>query len=183
MFRSFKILGVKFGSRSGFTLIEILIVVIVLGILAMIIIPQVTAPTEDAKLNALKTNLGAMRNAIELYYHQHNSKYPGAVDHTDGDGAPPDAAATFKLQLTLYSNAKGQTSEKLDKGNFPYGPYLKDANLPTNPFMESSDLVCDTSTIAITARGEADPASPTAWKFYTQTGVFVANDGDGHNGY
>ena len=55
------------GDQSGFTLIEILIVVILLGILATIIIPQVSVSSDDAKLNTCKTNLSNMRSAIELF--------------------------------------------------------------------------------------------------------------------
>ena len=71
-------------NQSGFTLIEMLIVVIVLGILAMIIIPQISVSTDEAKLSTLRTNLGSLRGAIELYYHQHGA-YPGAKK-TDGIG-------------------------------------------------------------------------------------------------
>jgi type II secretory pathway pseudopilin PulG len=62
-----------------------LIVIIILGILAMVIIPQISVSTGDAKVNTLKTNLSTVRNAIELYYHQHDQVYPGAVK-TDGTG-------------------------------------------------------------------------------------------------
>ncbi len=58
------------GSRSGrgaFTLIEMLIVIVILGILAMVIIPQVSTSTDDAKLATLQANLSAMRSAVELY--------------------------------------------------------------------------------------------------------------------
>ena len=53
----------KLNEQSGFTLIEILIVVILLGILATIIIPQVSVSSDDAKLNTLRTNLSNHPNA------------------------------------------------------------------------------------------------------------------------
>jgi len=43
--------------QAGFTLIEMLIVVILLGILAMLIVPQISVSTGDANLNTLKSNL------------------------------------------------------------------------------------------------------------------------------
>ena len=67
----------KLRNQSGFTLIEMLIVVILLGILAMLIVPQISVSTEDARLSTMHANLGAMRNAIELYYYEHNNTYPG----------------------------------------------------------------------------------------------------------
>ena len=69
----------KLKNQSGFTLIEILIVVILLGILATIIIPQVSVSADEAKLNTLKNNLSGLRRSIDLYYFQHNNAYPGAV--------------------------------------------------------------------------------------------------------
>jgi prepilin-type N-terminal cleavage/methylation domain-containing protein len=84
--------------QAGFTLIEMLIVIILLGILAAIIIPQVSVTTDDAKLSALKSDLTSMRNAIELYYVQHNNVYPGEHDITGG--APADAAAAAAARRT-----------------------------------------------------------------------------------
>ena len=60
---------IQFRKEDGFTLIEMLIVVIVLGILAMIIIPQINVSTGEARTSTLRTNLNSVRNAIELYYH------------------------------------------------------------------------------------------------------------------
>jgi len=157
-----------------------LIVVIVLGILAMIIIPQITVSTEDAKLSTLKTNLNTIRSAIELYYHQHNQTYPGAVDESDGSteftgttGSESDAAEAFIAQLTTYTEASGEASVS-KTGDFIYGPYIKKATLPTNPFTETSDLTCDTDEADVTER-TADTGTK-AWKFYITTGVFIAND-------
>ena len=90
---------------SGFTLIEILIVVIILGVLAMIIVPQINVSSGEARLNTLKTNLKTVRKAIELYYHQHNNTYPGAVNMNGSGEGPPDAnlTETFVYQLIRYT--------------------------------------------------------------------------------
>jgi prepilin-type N-terminal cleavage/methylation domain-containing protein len=55
-----------FREKSGITLIEMLLVVILLGILAMLIIPQISVSTGDANLNTLQTNLSTIRNALNV---------------------------------------------------------------------------------------------------------------------
>ena len=65
MFRQIEIKSLK--NQAGFTLIEMLVVVIILGILAMIIVPQISVSTDDARLNSLQTNLNSIRSAIEVY--------------------------------------------------------------------------------------------------------------------
>jgi prepilin-type N-terminal cleavage/methylation domain-containing protein len=47
----------------GFTLIELIIVLFIMGTLAVIVIGMVTSTTEEAKLNTLKSNLAIMRRA------------------------------------------------------------------------------------------------------------------------
>ncbi len=172
-------------NQSGFTLMEMLIVVIVLGILAMIIIPQITVSTEDAKLKTMQTNLNTMRNAIELYYHQHNQTYPGAIK-ADGSGAAvtvDEAQTAFNAQLTTYTEASGKAAGDKATLTAPiYGPYIKTATLPTNPFTEEVNLTCDTTITNVTTR-TADAGATDAWKFYVKTGVFIANDSADHATY
>ncbi len=62
--------------RKAFTLIEILIVVIILGILAAIVVPQFTSATEDAQLSSAKSTLQTVRSQIELYRVRNNGNYP-----------------------------------------------------------------------------------------------------------
>lgn len=160
--------------EGGFTLVELLIVVIILGILAGVVIPQFTSSTEDAKLSALDSDLGSMRNAIELYYTQHDATYPGANRVTDGNTATASECATaFVQQLTRYSASTGVTAVSKDD-TYKYGPYVKKGALSSNPFNALNSVLCDVTTTDITA---ASSDGTTGWKFYALTGRLIANDG------
>ncbi len=161
--------------QAGFTLIEILIVVILLGIMATIIIPQVRVSSDDAELNSLKTNLNSMRDAIRLYYHQHGNTYPGVKRALNGDDVinQGQSELSFFRQLTKYSEVTGNVSVTKTAAA-KYGPYIRGGSLPTNPYNDKNDLTCDITTADITARSSD---GSTGWKFYTKTGVLLANDG------
>jgi general secretion pathway protein G len=62
--------------KKGFTLIEILIVVIILGILAAIVIPQFTNASTQAKQSALDSTVQTLRSQIALYRLQHGDTLP-----------------------------------------------------------------------------------------------------------
>ena len=173
------------GSQSGFTLIEMLIVVIVLGILAMIIVPQISVSTDDAKSSTLQTNLGSLRGAVELYYHQHGA-YPGAKK-TDGTGvdtaSAAEAATAFVDQLAKYTEGTGKAAGDSTTLTAPlYGPYLKTTTLPTNPYNVKNGVTADIATTDVTTR-VAVPGDNTGWRFYVKTGVLIANDSAAHQGY
>jgi general secretion pathway protein G len=66
-------------AKKGFTLIEILIVVTLIGILVAIMVPQYKYSVLRAKEAVLKENLFQMRDAINKYYFD-KKKYPGGLE-------------------------------------------------------------------------------------------------------
>ena len=146
---------------TAFTLVEILIVVIILGILAAIVIPQFTEASNDARESALQSDLQTCRSQLELYKVQHLENYPQAIVGND--------STKVIAQLTSRTNAAGVVGT--DAANFPFGPYLQ--QFPGNSF------VSDNTKAATLSFGTADPApgdGTTGWYINTSTGKFSAND-------
>lgn len=101
-------------TKRGFTLVEILIVVIILGILAAIVIPQFTSASTEARENSLRSQLQTLRSQIELYKLQHGDAVPDLIT----SWAPLTGTTTF--------------------GGNNYGPYLQ--TVPANPLNNSSTV-------------------------------------------
>jgi prepilin-type N-terminal cleavage/methylation domain-containing protein len=168
--------------QQGFTLVELLIVVIILAILAAIVVPQFASSTDDAKLSSLDTTLSNVRGAIDLYY-QHHGEYPGfntavpaagCATGTKGlgtGGAGAQGVTAFNEQLSMYTDNDGAACSIKDT-TFKYGPYLKKAALPANPINDDATLVVvDAGDLAMTG-----DAGAKGWKFDIKTGKFIADD-------
>jgi len=114
----------KMRAKSGFTLVEILIVVVILGILAAIVIPQFTEASTEAKTSSLRTDLQTVRSQIELYKIQHNDN--------------PPTLAGFVAQMTGQTDINGAVGTD-------YGPYLQ--KIPVEPFTDSNAVAADGATV------------------------------------
>ncbi len=119
---------VRSSSRKGFTLIEILIVVIILGILAAIVIPQFAGASKNASTSALQSTVQTLRSQIALYKLQH------------GDTLP-DIVTSQWTPLTGTSTYGGQT----------YGPYMQ--AVPVNPLTNTAVPVIKNGTSAAAVAG------------------------------
>ena len=64
---------------AAFTLVEIMVVVIIIGILAATIIPQFIGTTQDAKISAAKSQVSELESAVERFYVQMD-RYPTAEE-------------------------------------------------------------------------------------------------------
>jgi len=96
--------------RGGFSLLELVIVIVIMGIVAAIAIPRMSRGSAGAGDAALAGNLAILRSAIDMYAGEHGGTYP--------------AVATIANQLTLYSSAAGATNAT-QSATYLYGPYLR----------------------------------------------------------
>jgi len=169
---------------QGFTLVELLIVAIMLAILAAIVVPQFASTTTEATESALKSDLAGMRAAIDLYRQQHG-EYPAATGSAGGTctGGTAGSAAletqpAFRDHMTRYSDDLGQTCTLPVGGNFPFGPYIKEDDVPVNPITNSNVVViidaADAAAGDLTMGGDAGPGA--GWKYDVTSGKFIAND-------
>ena len=147
-------------SRSGFTLVEILIVVVILGILAAIVIPQFTEASTEAKTSSLVTDLQSVRSQIQLYKIQHLDQIPGTQAGND-----------FVTAMTTYTLQDGSSAAVQEPADGVYGPYLN--QIPSNQFIATAALQDDVTEAAVTP---AAADNTTGWFFNTVTGEFKAND-------
>ncbi len=137
--------------KKGFTLVEILIVVVILGILAAIVIPQFSSASEDASINRVKQDLQTVRSQIQLYKIQHLGRIP--------------TATTFDAHMTGYTfvtDLAADVSTAVAGATGALGPYLQ--QLPSNPFATANPT-------AITG-GATD-----GWSYNATSGTFDAIQG------
>lgn len=66
-------------NKSGFTLIELILVVVILGILAGAVIPVFQGRSEQARIGRAKTDIATYSTQIDLYALDHNDKYPESL--------------------------------------------------------------------------------------------------------
>ena len=99
----------------GFTLIEIMVVITILGVLAALIVPRVVGRTDDAKIAAAKQDIASIMQALKLY-RLDNGRYP-----TTDQG----------LQALIAKPATEPVP-----GNWKQGGYIERTTVPTDPWGE-----------------------------------------------
>jgi general secretion pathway protein G len=138
--------------RRGFTMLEILIIVVILGILGWVVIPRLTEARTDDRESILIGGLQTLRSQLEVYRTQHLNEYPS------GKALQPADPKDFVLRLTSKTNAD-------HTANGVFGPYM--LKMPVNPFNGMNNVRYGTNF----------GAGLAAWCFDPVTGRISADDG------
>ncbi len=144
--------------RAGFTLVEVMIVVVILGILTATVLPQFAKSTRDAKETSTIQNLQMMRHQIQFYKTQHDGVLPA-----EGTTTP----ATFVSQLSEKTTLAGV----VDAVNGSFGPYIL-GQLPPNAYKSSREVTVTTGALVA---GDYDGSGTHGWAYSSSTGEIRAN--------
>ena len=137
--------------RAGFSLIELVIVIAILGILAAVAVPRMSRGAAGAPSSRLRADLATMRSALELYYVEHNNTYPAVADFSDA-------------LVNQFTDVDGNLNAT-KTGVFIYGPYLKEV-----PTLQVGTRKGSTGVAAADAAG-------IGWLYNETTGAITANTG------
>ena len=139
-------------SRGGFTLIEVLIVVVILAVLAALVIPAYLDSAEDSKASVVKHNLHGLRMQINLYKMHHL-------------GLPPEVQGQQLPQLSSPTNSAGDIGS--GGPDHPCGPYI--VSMPDNPYNGLNTVVPVGAIPPTTEAGNA------GWLYHQATGQIWPN--------
>jgi len=159
-----KLKNYKEYNRRAFTLVEILIVVVILGILAAIVMPLASGSALSAQESSLGIDLQLLKRFVLIYKVHHLEVAPG---YPSGPGSAP-TQQTFFDQATLLSNSLGQTAA-IGTAGYERGPYMQ--RIPMNPLNKLN-------TIQMLGDSESFPAegdNSHGWVYKASTGEIRAD--------
>lgn len=134
-------------ARQGFTLIEILIVVVIMAVLASVVIPQFNNSTRQAQLSTAQFNLQIFRSQIELYRAQHGGRLP----------------SSNLAEMMTTTNVLGETGTTAAHN---LGPYFR--VIPVNSLTEKNVVAATTKNPPIAA--DVTASNNGAWLYNPTTG-------------
>ncbi len=148
-------MNTKRRSRA-FSLVELVIVVVIIGVIAAIAVPRISRGARGAADSALRGDLAALRNSIDLYAAEHAGTFP--------------TVAKFKEQLTTFTDDAGADVATPDSTHI-FGPYLR--ALPPLPVagIGATAGTRGSTTVSDTA------GTTVGWLYTVVTGTIVANTG------
>lgn len=85
------LLATRHHRHTGFTLIEVIVVILIIGMLAALVVPKVLGRTDDARITAAKQDIATLAQALKLY-RLDNRRYPSSEQGLSALIAKPSVA-------------------------------------------------------------------------------------------
>lgn len=145
-------LGVIGRKRQGFTLVELLVVIVILAVLAAVVLPKFASSGQRSKESALKSDLTLLRNAVQMFKTD-TGAYPASLADLAVTTAPAKGLASDGTQATIAA------------GDW-HGPYI--TTVPNDPISVAAFTYTATSpgvgTVTSSATGNAlDGTAYSSW--------------------
>jgi len=142
-----------FRVTRGFTLVELLVVIAVIGVLVSVVLSSLSDSREQAHIAAAQTQLNSMRTAMELLYND-TRLYP----HKKVRYCPPVDQSGNEVDLSLPEAGMTSTDGSYSNWN---GPYVTSVTDPWGtPYYFDEDYQCTAG--AIGCEGVADPGTDSS---------------------
>jgi prepilin-type N-terminal cleavage/methylation domain-containing protein len=145
--------------QRAFSLVELVIVVVIMGIIAAIAIPRMSSASENAAKKAVIGNQAVLQKAIDLYTVEHE----GILPHV-GAGT----VLTFYYRLIKTSDLDGTVNESTGI----YGPYIN--GIPNNPINGLNTIRQD---------GVVAGANTHGWRYDTTSGIIEPDHSSGFTSF
>jgi general secretion pathway protein G len=120
----------KFYTQDGFTLIEIMVVILIIGLLALMVVPRLRGVADRAKRTKAQADIAELKQALDRYYLD-NGSYPTTDQGLQALVSPPQSGRT--------------------PNNYEQGGYIE--KLPTDPWGNQYFYQSDGSTYALKSFG------------------------------
>ena len=134
----------KFLSKQeGFTLLELLIVIVIIGILALIIVPGLASGPKRARDAQRKSDMRAVKNALETYYNDKNG-YPASTGTSTAAYSALSTSLTPDYLPSIPADPKSATTTGYAYGSnttaaVPNSKFILESNLENNTDSQIND--------------------------------------------
>jgi len=142
--------------QSGFTIVELLIVIVVIGILATLVIVTFTGIQQKARDSQRQTDINALDSHVEAYYAQ-TGNYPTGAQLNDDTWRAANMKGLSADALTAPGKTTKPAAGTSTKDVYQYAPTHDDGTACSSADVNTDDTACSKFTLSAALEGNSTP--------------------------